>query len=121
LGPFPKPGWITLRQATSFLLVFISMFLLLNVSGIIVIYLMNPGQPVRLIRTFGAGLGLLKGVLIICALLVPLVVFLPPKASWVSRFAIIRYENGRAGRIVHFTPVILHRQFSSHLENPPTN
>jgi membrane protein required for colicin V production len=106
-----------LRRAVSFLLVFISVFLLLNVSGIIVVYLMNPDRPGWLIRTFGAGLGLLKGVLIIGVLLVPLVVFFPQKASWVSQSAIIRYENGIAEGIVHFTPVILHRQFSSHLEN----
>jgi membrane protein required for colicin V production len=110
-----------LRRVISFLLSFISVFLLLNVTGIVVVYLMDPGRSGWLIRTFGAGLGLLKGVLIIVVLLVPLVVFFPQKASWFRRSAIIRYENGLAEGIVHLTPVILHRQFSSHLENLQPN
>lgn len=106
-----------LGRTASFLLVFSFIFLLLSVSGVVATYLMHVRRKGWLRRTFGAVLGILKGILTLAVLLVPLVAFFPQEAAWVGRSIIFPYEKLLAEKVACVTPAILQRKFSSHIDN----
>lgn len=114
------PGGIgseQLRRSASFILIFSGVFLLLSVSGVVAAYLMDIRRKGWMQCTFGAVLGILKGILAIAVLLVPLVAFFPQNAAWVGRSTIFPYENLLAEKVACVTPAILQRKFSSHIDN----
>jgi len=109
-------GSAPLRSTASFLLLFIGTYLSLSVSGIIAAYLMHLHRVGWLSRAFGAGLGFIKGVLVVAVLLVPLVAFLPQKAARLGRSAIIPFENQLAVKVASVTPSALHQRFSLNID-----
>ena len=111
--------WIDYRPMpglTCFLTIFGIAYLLATACGVIATYLMHPRRSGWLSRAFGAGLGLLKGVLVVAVLLVPLVAFMPNQSTWISRSGIIPYENRLSGELVHAIPSTIGDPFSSHMK-----
>lgn len=111
-------GWIdssSMRDLTCFLTIFGCLYLLMSVSGVIATYLLHLRRSGWMNRTLGAGLGLLKGMLVVAVLLVPLVSFLPKHATWIGGSAILPFENHLSEKMVHVLSSAIHDAFSSHI------
>ena len=105
-----------LRSLACFLALFVSMYMLAVVCGVIATYLMHLRRSGWLSRTVGAGLGLLKGMLVVAVVLIPMVAFLPNQFKWIGRSGIIPYENRLSGKLVLAIPSIIGDPFSSHIK-----
>ncbi len=105
-----------MRGLTCFFTLFVGMYMLAAVCGVIATYLMHLGRSGWLSRAFGAGLGLLKGMLVVAVILIPLVAFLPNPSTWIGRSGIIPYENRLSGEMVQVIPSTIGNPFSSHIK-----
>jgi uncharacterized membrane protein required for colicin V production len=105
-----------IRSLTCFFTLFGGMYLLAAVCGVIATYLMHLRRSGWLSRAFGAGLGLLKGMLVVAVVLIPLVAFLPNQSTWIGRSGIIPYENRLSGEMVQVIPSTISDPFSSHIK-----
>ncbi|MDJ0828503.1 MAG: CvpA family protein [Desulfobacterales bacterium] len=88
----PLARWITniaYLNILSFLLVFIVVFITISILGVIIKYLLNIAYLGWVDRGFGAGFGLIKGILIAAVLFIILTAFLPRGAPVIekSRFS----------------------------------
>lgn len=111
-------GWIdssSMRDLTCFLTIFGCMYLLMTVCGVIATYLFHLRRSGWMNRVLGAGLGLLKGMLIVAVLLVPLVSFLPKNSPWISGSVIFPSENHFSEKMIHVLSSAIHEAFSSHI------
>lgn len=118
------PGWMgtmQLRDLIFFLLVFAAMYLLLTIAGIIATYLFDLRRSGWIKRTMGAGFGVLKGMLVVAALLVPLVAFLPKQSTWMGRSIILPYENKLSEKMARAISSAMHEQFLSHIDGYKTS
>ena len=104
------------RGLICFLTLFGAMYLMVTVCGVIAAYLVHLRRSGWLNRAFGAGLGLLKGVLVVAVLLIPLVAFSPDQSTWIGRSEIIPYENRLSGELVLVIPSTIGDPFSSHIK-----
>lgn len=105
-----------MRGLTGFFTLFCGMCVLAAVCGVIATYLMDLRRSGWLSRGLGAGLGLLKGMLVIAVILIPLVAFLPHRSTWIGRSEIIPYENRLSGELVKVVPPTIGELFSFHMK-----
>jgi len=98
-----------------FLTLFGGIYLLVAVSGVITIYLFHLRRQGRVNRAFGAGLGILKGIIAVAVLLIPLVAFLPNQSTWMGRSLLIPYEIRLSEKMVQVIPRAIEPLFTSHV------
>lgn len=113
------PGWVgtvQLRFLTCFLILFSFMYLLTTAFGIIATYLLYLRRSGWVNRAFGAGLGTLKGVLVVAVLFVPLVDFLPKTSTWIGESVILPYADILSEKMVRIIPAAICDSFSSHMD-----
>ncbi len=104
------------RGLTGFVTLFIGMYMLAAVCGVIATYLMHLGRSGWVGRAFGAGLGLLKGMLVVAVILIPVVAFSPNQSRWIGGSGLIPYENRLSGEMVQVVPSTIGNPFSSHIK-----
>ena len=105
-----------MRGLTCFFTLFIGVYILAAVCGVIATYLIRLRRSGWLRRAFGAGLGLLKGMLVVAMILIPLVAFLPHQSIWIGGSEIIPYENRLSARMVQVIPSAIGDPFTSHIK-----
>jgi membrane protein required for colicin V production len=113
------PGWIgtvQFRYLICFLILFGLMYLLTTVLGIIATYLLNLRRSGRINRAFGAGFGALKGVLVVAALFVPLVAFLPKNSTWIGESVILPHAERFSEKMAMVIPAAVYIPFTSHMD-----
>ena len=113
------PGWIgTLqwRSLTCFLLLFGSVYLLLTIAGIVATYLFRLRRSGWISRALGAGLGTLKGMLAVAALLIPLVAFLPTQSTHFGGSILLPFENRLSERLAKVVPAAAHDPFAARID-----
>lgn len=99
-----------------FFTIFGGIYLLMTVTGIVASYLLHLHRTGWTNRAFGAGIGALKGMLVVAVLLVPLVAFLPKQSTWIGGSVILSYENHLSEKMVQVIPSTIHDAFSSHIK-----
>lgn len=72
------------RNILSFMIIFLGVFLIIAILGIVIKYLMKIAFLGWVDRICGAGFGFIKGVLIVSVLVMVFTTFLPKKASIVK-------------------------------------
>jgi membrane protein required for colicin V production len=105
-----------IRGSVFFFTVFGGIYLLMAVTGVIASYLLHLHRSGWMNRAIGAGIGTLKGMLVVAVLLVPLVAFLPKQSTWIGGSVILSYENRLSEKMVRVIPSTLHDAFSSHIK-----
>lgn len=113
------PGWIgtvQCRHLVGFLILLGFMYLLVTTFGIVATYLLRLRRSGPINRAFGAGIGALKGALIVAVLFVPLVAFLPKNSPWIGESAILPYAERFSEKMVKVIPAQVNIPFTSHVD-----
>lgn len=111
-------GWVSslqLRHLLCFLIFFGSVYISMDIFGLIMTYFFSVRRSGWLFRGTGAVLGLIKGVVLIGVVLLPLVVYLPNSSTWIRDSFILPYETFLSQRIAHTVADSMSKEFESRI------
>jgi membrane protein required for colicin V production len=104
------------RNIISLILIFIGIFILINLLGRIVKMILKIAFMGWFDRIFGAGFGVFKGCLIGSVLLLTLTTFLPGDASIIKNSKLSPYISIGSEKISHFVPQDMQNSFTSNID-----
>jgi membrane protein required for colicin V production len=102
----------------SFLIIFCGIFLIISILGIIIKYLLNIAFLGWVDRISGAGLGVIKGGLIVSVLLVVLTAFLPKGTPIVENSILAPHVSLVSENIVKVASTEIRDAFAEKIEEP---
>ena len=100
----------------SCLILFIGLYLLISIIGVLIKYLMNIVFLGWTDRVCGLIFGSLKGLLIVSVIVVMLTTFLPKNSSILKRSLIVRHTVGISSVMVKVASADMEKLFSEHLK-----
>lgn len=99
----------------SFLILFCSVFFIISILGVVIKYVLDIAFMGWVDRVFGAGFGIIKGILIISVLLIIFTAFLPQNASLVKDSVLASHVAFVSERMAKIVSKDLKIEFSSKL------
>jgi membrane protein required for colicin V production len=111
-------GWVAnIRTGNllGFLIIFVTIYLLMNISGILAIYIFRIDTRGWRSRVTGGIIGSLKGILLISVLIIPLVSFSPELADIVKSSKIFPMESHVSEQMINVLSENLRKKFNINL------
>ena len=99
----------------SFLILFCGVFFIISILGVVIKYVLDIAFMGWVDRVFGAGFGIIKGILIISVLLIIFTAFLPQNASLVKDSVLASHVAFVSERMARIVSKDLKIEFSSKL------
>ncbi|MBW1821017.1 MAG: CvpA family protein [Deltaproteobacteria bacterium] len=99
----------------SFLILFCGVFFIISILGVVIKYVLDIAFMGWVDRVFGAGFGIIKGILIISVLLIIFTAFLPQNASLVKDSVLASHVAFVSERMAKIVSKDLKIEFSSKL------
>jgi len=112
-------NWISTpsyRYITSFLTIFFLVFIIINIAGIIIKYLLNITFLNWIDRLFGAVSGIVKGILIVSVLLIVFTAFLPKGNSFIKNSCISPYVTILSENMARVTTKEIKQNFTDKIK-----
>lgn len=112
-----NPNYINIL---SFLLIFVCVFLIISILGIIIKYILKIVFLGWVDRVFGAVFGILKGILISSVLLIVFTAFLPDSANILKTSKTSPYLAVVSNKMIKVTPKDLKREYQIKIKDIET-
>ncbi len=111
--------WITTvayARIISFLILFLGVYLLVSIVGVIIKYLMNIAWLGWIDRLTGAFFGAIKGLLIVSVIVAILTTFLPKNSTILRDSLLVRHTMGISSLLVRLASADMKHLFDTHLK-----
>ncbi len=100
----------------SFLIIFVGVFLIISILGVIIKYILNISFLGWFDRIFGALFGLIRGGLIVCVIFILLTAFLPKGAPIIAKSILSPHVSQVSEKMVKVVSHNMKRDFSLKIE-----
>jgi membrane protein required for colicin V production len=103
-------------KISSFLIVFLGIVVITNVLIPVIKYVIGLDFLTGVDRSFGGGIGIIKGLFVCCMMLIIFTAFLPQGTSYIAESTISRYLLQASEKIIIVSPRQMKREFTEKIE-----
>ena len=104
-------------RITGFLIVFLGIVIITNALIVMIRYLLGIDFMRGVDRSFGGGIGIIKGFIVCCILLILFTAFLPKGTPYIAESTISPYLTRTSEKIISVSPLTMKHEFSEKMKD----